>query len=1567
MAAIILMSLTIFSTAIMSIDLVPEEALAHEKPAAENCPNGYTLKPGAGGTAGFCERFEDAAKAKKCPAGFKARTSTADPNDCIKQVPPTRVCPSGFTWSASSSTCTRPADVAATRGACPSTYRWSASLGYCTRPATLPLPSHGPCPSGYTRGSHSCTTTTTRTSPSYTCPSGYSLRRIGTSRYCRTTTTTAAPTYTCPSGYSGPSSTNNCNKFAIKVQVLSCAQGTLTGTKCRITVSPGRACAPGEQVVFTPHTKKYTCQHTHTTTSSTTTTTTTLPSGTQTLTIAQLDSPTGITKALYADNFTVKPSKHVKSVTTTSANCSVVNRAGATNWTLNVSRPSGGKSTVDCTVEAHANDGGVFYRIGRYSWGTTTTTTTTTLPARPEKLTITYLGSALTPTGATFTDPFSVSPSSDISRVFSSSAGCSVSQINVGSYQMVATRPAAGYGTVYCTATAEANDGGFANASTSYTWKGSVTFSGLPQLATAKVGVAYVKIFTPMKGVTSQPSAVTVTGADCSVVPTGSGHQWKLTLTSSTAATKRCDVSTTGGTQAISVTFTAVGITITGLNLAGASDTTQTYTNSFLVSGTNRATTDNSYYCTLNTITSHTSMAIALVVTSAGSVQGQQTSYDTICVLTFGNSPNTIKRTVTVTFTTKAVVFHSLKLTDTAITGVLYSQWFYTTPRTQVTTPGQPHCGTLRDPTGGWDLYMTSRVSGKKTCTLNTTGGTTATVTVTFASPKPIGLLTTGQGDTRDIYSNDFIVPEGTTVTVTDDAGVCDVYPLQATTTRWRLYVEVAVAGVYVCDLRIGGALVLVTVTMTDSTPTAKITGLLAAVTEYIPTIYTRHFQVTGATRVTSSADCTVTKSRYIEFGWILTASRSTAGTAVCTISAGNATFTSRVAFKVATVGITGLRDHDTAIAGQTYIRYFQALGASGVTATEPACRVTRNRTPGQSGWILVVVRKTVGDQDCTIIANGDRHAMVIKFLSRDYILGVDPTGTADAGALYENNFYTHKNADATAAGPGCNIADGPPSGASDAYTLLVTRATPGQVRCTVTAGTATARAIITFVTGTGSISGLSPTGTVTAGESYIRWFNATGPSPTVAEAGCAVTPAPSSFRGRENWRLSVDRATAGKVKCTITAGTATFEVEVTFTAPGIRGLPLSGTAMAGGVWSVPFFVIGSLDATTTSAGCRLDGRAKALQMWTLIVTSETAGEVECRITVGSDVSVVTITFESDTFEGLRLSGTAVMGQIYTNRFSMMTAALVTTDSPGCRVYSASHAPNSPFAVNGWVLRVVSPIAVEVECIVKSGTQTRTVKILFTAKAVIIQNLELLVVIEAGDRHVDEFRATTTQLIVTGTNCSLDGRSSATGDWTLIATQATAGRAICTITAAGGAITREVVIYWVAITGLPQTGAAQALTIWTHEFTADNAGYGLRVIVEGPGCSVLPVSGSSTKFELSVGRNDAGPRNCTITLGPAEARIEVLFGELAPVDPRTGPEVWITTGDCTYSIVVDRHRLPHHPRAAPHPVDTAHPRLLHPHLAALAPHLLRRIGDPPRRRDAARPVALPRHHPAEQH
>ena len=107
-----------------------------------------------------------------CPPGYtrgshSCTTTTTAASPATIDLPAHGPCPPGYTRGSHS--CTTTTTAASPGYSCLSGFRWSSSLGYCTRPHTIDLPAHGPCPPGYTRGSHSCTTTTTAASPGPSC------------------------------------------------------------------------------------------------------------------------------------------------------------------------------------------------------------------------------------------------------------------------------------------------------------------------------------------------------------------------------------------------------------------------------------------------------------------------------------------------------------------------------------------------------------------------------------------------------------------------------------------------------------------------------------------------------------------------------------------------------------------------------------------------------------------------------------------------------------------------------------------------------------------------------------------------------------------------------------------------------------------------------------------------------------------------------------------------------------------------------------------------------------------------------------------------------------------------------------------------------------------------------------------------------------------------------------------------------------------------------------------------------------------------------------------------------
>ncbi|MCY4665992.1 MAG: hypothetical protein OXC00_15150 [Acidimicrobiaceae bacterium] len=167
------------------------------------------------------------------------------------------------------------------------------------------------------------------------------------------------------------------------------------------------------------------------------------------------------------------------------------------------------------------------------------------------------------------------------------------------------------------------------------------------------------------------------------------------------------------------------------------------------------------------------------------------------------------------------------------------------------------------------------------------------------------------------------------------------------------------------------------------------------------------------------------------------------------------------------------------------------------------------------------------------------------------------------------------------------------------------------------------------------------------AGGTYSAPFTVTGAEASVTGEECSRSPGRRS--GGDTWAytITVTRADAGIRVCTVTAGSATQDVMVTFT--GIAGLATAGARAAGTPYRAAFTVWGAA-ATVTGAGCSLQAGPPPSPLgersYTLTVTSAHPATLTCTVTGGGATEQVTVTFTKPAVTITGFEGTAGVSPI---------------------------------------------------------------------------------------------------------------------------------------------------------------------------------------------------------------------------------------------------------------------------------------------------------------------------------
>ena len=189
-------------------------------------------------------------------------------------------------------------------------------------------------------------------------------------------------------------------------------------------------------------------------------------------------------------------------------------------------------------------------------------------------------------------------------------------------------------------------------------------------------------------------------------------------------------------------------------------------------------------------------------------------------------------------------------------------------------------------------------------------------------------------------------------------------------------------------------------------------------------------------------------------------------------------------------------------------------------------------------------------------------------------IAGLPSADDGPAGETYRRSFSVlGTNRAAAVAGSGCSLAEDTALrvGTTRHYTLSAKRSGQGQLACTITAGTASHTITITFNPIT--IDGLDATGSEKVGSTYQDPFSVLGTNraAAVAGSGCSLAEDTALRAGTtRHYTLSATAAEAGKVACTITAGTASQTATIDFAAPPPPTTPTTMPEPAGGALAAP-------------------------------------------------------------------------------------------------------------------------------------------------------------------------------------------------------------------------------------------------------------------------------------------------------------------------------------------------------------------------------------------------------------
>ena len=507
----------------------------------------------------------------------------------------------------------------------------------------------------------------------------------------------------------------------------------------------------------------------------------------------------------------------------------------------------------------------------------------------------------------------------------------------------------------------------------------------------------------------------------------------------------------------------------------------------------------------------------------------------------------------------------------------------------------------------------TTTTDATPNCSEGTWNGTTCAHT----HPGPVisDLDATGESAAGTDYTDNFTVAPTTATVLLSGAGCT----LSGTAGPYTLTARSAVAATVTCMIS--------AVDTTSTTATATITfttgpvisDLDATGTSVAGVDYTDDFTVAPSdTSVTATGTgCSVAGTAG---SYILTARRADAGTRTCTIAAGATTAAATITFTTGPV-ISGLDATGTSVAGVDYTDDF-TVAPTTATVLLSGAGCTLSGTAGS--YTLTARRADAGTRTCTIAAGATTAAATITFTTGPVISGLDATGTSVAGVDYTDDFtVAPSDTSVTAAGTDCSVA-----GTAGSYTLTARRADAGTRTCTITAGTTTAAATITFTTPPAPvISGLDATGTSVAGTDYTDNFTVAPSDTSVTATGtdCSVAGSAGSYI------LTASRADAGTRTCTIAAvdtTSTTAAATITFTtppAPVISGLDATGTSVAGVDYTDDFTVAPSdTSVTATGTDCSVAG---TVGTYTLTASRTDAGTRTCTITAGTTTAAATITF----------------------------------------------------------------------------------------------------------------------------------------------------------------------------------------------------------------------------------------------------------------------------------------------------------------------------------------------------
>jgi len=124
------------------------------------------------------------------------------------------------------------------------------------------------------------------------------------------------------------------------------------------------------------------------------------------------------------------------------------------------------------------------------------------------------------------------------------------------------------------------------------------------------------------------------------------------------------------------------------------------------------------------------------------------------------------------------------------------------------------------------------------------------------------------------------------------------------------------------------------------------------------------------------------------------------------------------------------------------------------------------------------------------------------------------------------------------------------------------------------------------------TIAGLPSADDGPAGETYRRSFSVLGTNraAAVAGSGCSLAEDTALRVGTtRHYTLSAKRSGQGQLACTITAGTASHTITITFNPITIDGLDATGSEKVGSTYQDPFSVLGTNRAAAVAgSGCSL-------------------------------------------------------------------------------------------------------------------------------------------------------------------------------------------------------------------------------------------------------------------------------------------------------------------------------------------------------------------------------------------